>query len=295
LQEIHASLCRAVKYPFHFLGSRVKVNIRIREEEASVQVRPVIGIATQTMEAIPGQLPATWIMGQRYVRVLASLGAVPWVIPLLLEDEETLRAIYERLDGVFLTGGVDVDPACYQESRHPLCGKTDLPRDWTEARLVRWAMRDRKPVLGVCRGIQLINVAAGGTLYQDVQAQVPNAIKHDYFPTNGNYTRDQLVHKVRVAPGSRLGEILGGPEVDVNSMHHQAVKDLAPGLTATAFAPDGLIEGVEGTSGQYLMAVQWHPEELAETMTSMRRLFTSFLAAAAGSSSALPAGERGRG
>jgi putative glutamine amidotransferase len=240
----------------------------------------VIGIATQTLEAIPGQLPMTWIMGQRYVRVLTGLGAVPWIIPLLPGDEETLGAIYDRLDGVFLTGGVDVDPDSYREQRHPLCGKTDPPRDWTEMQLVRWAIRDGKPVLGVCRGIQVINVAAGGTLYQDVQAQVEGAIKHDYFPTNGVYTRDQLVHKVRVDPRSRLGGILGTPETDVNSMHHQAVKDLAPGLVSSAFAPDGIIEGIEGGNGQYLVAVQWHPEELADKMTSMRQLFTSFLDAA---------------
>jgi putative glutamine amidotransferase len=240
----------------------------------------VIGIATQTLEAIPGQLPLTWIMGQRYVRVLTGLGAVPWLIPLL-NDEDTLRAIYERLDGVFLTGGVDVDPDCYQEQRHPLCGKTDPPRDWTEIRLVRWAMVDRKPVLGVCRGIQVINVAAGGTLYQDVQAQVQGAIKHDYFPTNSTYTRDQLVHTVRVEPRSKLGRILGSAETDVNSMHHQAVKEVAPGLVASAFAPDGIIEGLESGNGHYLVAVQWHPEELAERMAPMQQLFASFLTAAA--------------
>jgi putative glutamine amidotransferase len=245
-----------------------------------VQIRPVIGVATQTLEAVPGQLPMTWIMGQRYVRVLTALGAVPWIIPLLLDDEDTLRAIYDRLDGVFLTGGVDVDPDCYREQRHPLCGKTDPPRDWTEMRLVRWAMSDGKPVLGVCRGIQVINVAAGGTLYQDVEAQVPSAIKHDYFPTSTANSRDQLVHKVCVAPRSRLGNILGAAEMDVNSMHHQAVKDVAPGLVPSAFAPDGIIEGIEGGNGHYLVAVQWHPEELADKMASMRQLFASFLAAA---------------
>jgi putative glutamine amidotransferase len=245
-----------------------------------VEARPVIGIATQTLEAIAGQLPMTWIMGQRYVRVLTALGAVPWLIPLLVGDEDTLGAIYGHLDGVFLTGGVDVDPDCYREQRHPLCGKTDPARDWTEMCLIRWAIRDRKPVLGVCRGIQVINVAAGGTLYQDVEAQRPDAIKHDYFPTDGIHTRDQLVHPVRVEPKSRLAGIVGTEEIQVNSMHHQAIKDLASCLVPSAFAPDGLIEGIEGGNGQYLVGVQWHPEELADTMTSMRQLFASFLAAA---------------
>jgi putative glutamine amidotransferase len=250
----------------------------------------VIGIATQTLEAIPGQLPMTWIMGQRYVRVLTALGAVPWIIPLLVGDEDTLGVIYSHIDGVFLTGGVDVDPDCYREQRHPLCGKTDPARDWTEMCLIRWAIRDRKPVLGVCRGIQVINVAAGGTLYQDVKAQLPDAIKHDYFPSSAgarspdlapSLGRDQLVHSVRVEPKSRLAGILGTDQMQVNSMHHQAIKDLASGLVPSAFAPDGLIEGIEGGNGQYLVGVQWHPEELADTMTSMRQLFASFLAAAA--------------
>jgi putative glutamine amidotransferase len=220
-------------------------------------------------------------MGQQYVRVLTAAGAVPWVIPLLQNDEQTLRQIYDRLDGVFLTGGVDVEPSCYGEPRHERCGETDPPRDWTELALLRWAMRDGKPVLGVCRGVQVINVAAGGSLYQDLHAQYPQAIKHDCFPHAGGYTRTSLVHTVRIERGSRLGRILGSDEMTVNSMHHQAIKQLAPGLVASAFAPDGLIEGIEGSNGQFLVGVQWHPEELVESDPVMRRLFSAFVSVAA--------------
>jgi putative glutamine amidotransferase len=219
-------------------------------------------------------------MGQCYVRALTTCGGVPWVIPLLQGDQQTLAEIYARLDGVMLTGGVDVDPQNYSEERHPLCGKTDPPRDWTETQLIRWALRDGKPILGVCRGIQILNVAAGGTLYQDVRAQRSGAIKHDYFPMDGPYARDMLVHPVRVTADSRLASILGAEQTQVNSMHHQAIKDLAPGLRATALAPDGVIEGIEGANGQYVVGVQWHPEELVETMPSMRQLFASFVQAA---------------
>lgn len=246
-----------------------------------MQTRPVIGIATQTLEPIPGQLPLAWVMGQKYVRVLVAEGAVPWLVPLLTGDEPTLRAIYERLDGLFLTGGVDVGPERYGEERHALCGQTDAARDWAELTLMRWAMADRKPVLGVCRGLQVINVAAGGSLYQDVTAQHPRAIKHDYFPAGG-FSRDHLSHSVRIAANSRLGRILDAEEVPVNSMHHQGVRRLADGLVATAHAPDGLVEGLEGVNGHFLVGVQWHPEELTEASAGMRRLFAAFIETAGG-------------
>jgi putative glutamine amidotransferase len=246
-----------------------------------VQSRPVIGIATQTLDANPAQqLPTCWIMGQRYVRALTAVGAVPWVIPLLPGDGATLRCIYEQLDGVFLTGGVDMDPAQYHEPRHPQCGKADPPRDQVELQLIRWAVAEHKPVLGVCRGIQVINVALGGSLYQDLGSQRPDGIKHDYFPHTGDWTRDQLIHPVRVVADTRLASILQDEQVQVNSMHHQGIKRLASGLLASAFAPDGLIEGVEGTNSHYLVGVQWHPEELAEQLAPMHALFASFLQAA---------------
>ena len=243
--------------------------------------RPVIGIATQTLDAIPGQLPLCWVMGQKYVRVLTDAGAAPWIIPLIQNDIDTLRSIYEHLDGFFITGGVDVDPSQYGETRTRLCGRSDAPRDWTELQLIRWAIEDQKPVLGACRGIQVVNVAVGGTLYQDLSFQFPKGIRHDYFPSvEDGFTRDMLVHPVAVEPQSRLHRLVGAGEVKVNSMHHQGIKTLATSLVASAIAPDGLIEAAEGTNGQFLVAVQWHPEELAETQPGMRRLFTAFIEAA---------------
>ena len=240
---------------------------------------PVIGITTQTLEAIPDQLPRCWIMSQRYVQVLTSAGAIPWVIPLLEGNEAALRGIYERLDGLFLPGGVDVDPAAYGEPRTTLCGRTDAARDWTELLLSRWALADRKPVLAVCRGAQLINVAVGGSLYQDVTAQHPEAIKHDHFPVGGR-RRDELAHEVHLAPGSRLQRLLATESLAVNSMHHQGIARLAPGLVPVATSPDGLIEGVEAANGQFLIGVQWHPEDLVDVDPRMARLFAAFIDAA---------------
>jgi putative glutamine amidotransferase len=249
-----------------------------------MQSRPVIGIVTETIEPASEQAAPAWIMEHRYIQGLTALGAVPWLIPLLQGDGETLESIYVHLDGVFLAGGVDVDPQCYREKRLPQCGRTDPPRDWTEMRLIRWALRDHKPLLGICRGIQMINVAAGGTLYQDVPTQLPTAIPHDCDDAKKIHGAAALFHEVQVQSGSQLHELFGAEAVEVNSMHHQAIRDLAPDLAPTAFSPDGLIEGIEGMdrNRHYLVAVQWHPEEMLEKSSPMRQLFQSFLDAAAG-------------
>ena len=220
-------------------------------------------------------------MSQRYIRTLTAAGALPWLIPLVVDDEDTLRGIYDELDGVFLPGGADIDPATYGEERHPRCDKSDPPRDQVELALARWAMADRKPILGVCRGLQLVNLAAGGTLYQDLAEQMPGSIKHDYFPFGGRHARDFLAHDVRIATPSRLSDIFGEGVTKVNSMHHQGIRTLGASLAPTAVAPDGLVEGVESTDGSYLVAVQWHPEVLTDSSPATRRLFESFMAAAA--------------
>ena len=241
--------------------------------------RPVIGVTTQTLEAIADQLPRCWVMSQRYIHVLADSGAVPWLVPLIPDDMDTLRAIYDQLDGVFLPGGVDMDPSSYHEPKRPECGRTDLDRDATEIQLLRWAMEDRKPVLAVCRGVQVMNVAAGGSLYQDLGTEVREAIKHDYFPAGERNPRDQLVHDVRVERGTRLATLLGSGVVTVNSMHHQGIKRLAPGLVATAYASDGIIEGAEAAGDHFMVGVQWHPEDLTDADERMRRLFGAFIEA----------------
>ena len=147
--------------------------------------------------------------------------------------------------------------------------------------LASWALEDEKPVLGVCRGMQLINVAAGGSLYQDLAEELPGAIKHDYFPFRGqHFSRDFLAHDVDVAGGTRLAKLLGAGSVRVNSMHHQGVKALGQGLVSTAVSPDGLIEAIEGERSGYLVAVQWHPEALTDNDARARTLFADFIDAA---------------
>src|SRR6476619_6964417 len=201
--------------------------------------RPLIGVTTQTLQAIDGipeGLPNSVVMNQRYYHAVASAGAAPVLIPLL-DDLDTLRAIYERMDGILIPGGVDVDPAAFGERPHERLGRIDPARDRVEIQLVKWAVEDRKPVLGLCRGLQVINVALGGTLYQDLDAEYPNAIKHDYFPTYG-FSRDHLAHPIAVQPSSRLRRALTDASVPVNSVHHQGIKALASSLVASAVAPD---------------------------------------------------------
>ena len=242
--------------------------------------RPVIGITTQTLhsiDGIPAALPESWVMNQRYFLAATIVGGVPWMIPLLDDDEDTLREIYERLDGLLIPGGVDMDPATFGEDRHPKLGAVDPARDRVELQLTRWAIEDKKPVLGLCRGIQVINVSLGGTLYQDIADQVPTAIKHDYFPTAG-FERDHLAHEVELAPGTRIHEALERGRIHVNSMHHQGIKDLAPTLVPSAVAPDGLVEAVERGSDHFMVGVQWHPEVFEMTDPHTRHLFHEFVA-----------------
>ena len=246
--------------------------------------RPIIGIPTQNLQSlggIPAEFPPSWVMSQRYILTLTASGAIPWMIPLVGDDESTLRGIYDELDGVFLPGGADIDPASYSEDRHPLCDRTDPARDEVEIAMTRWAIAERKPVLGVCRGVQLINLAARGTLYQDLAEQYSGSIKHDYFPFGGRYARDHLAHEVEVVANTRLAEMIGAGAVRVNSMHHQGIRQLGAGLTATAIAPDGLIEAAEASDGSFLVGVQWHPEALTDNDDRMRRIFDGFISAAA--------------
>ncbi len=193
--------------------------------------RPLIGVTTQTLQAIdgiPAELPLSWVMNQRYVHALAVAGAAPVLIPLLADDLVALRAIYERLDGVLLPGGVDMDPATYGTPRHELLGRLDPARDTAELAITRWALEDEKPFLGLCRGLQVLSVALGGTLWQDITQERPTSDKHDYFP-HGGFSRDHLAHNVDVARDSRLGDALGTGSIAVNSMHHQGIRDLGAG------------------------------------------------------------------
>ena len=251
------------------------------EPEKTMTQRPVIGVTTQTLhsiDGIPAGLPQSVVMNQRYYVPITLIGAAPILIPLLDDEPEALRGAYDVCDGILIPGGVDVDPGYFGEEPHPKLGRIDPSRDRTEMQLARWAVEDRKPILGLCRGLQVINVALGGSLYQDLEEQYPDAIKHDYFPNYG-YERDHLAHDVTLAKGSRLRHLMELEHISVNSMHHQGIKTLAPALMASAVAPDGLIEAAELAGDHFCVGVQWHPEVVELSDPHTRHVFREFVSA----------------
>ncbi len=213
---------------------------------------------------------------QAYVRAVERAGGLPLLLPFGL-DPATLRALYQRLDGLLLTGGGDVAPQLYSQT--PIAGlhSLDSARDETELQLARWAADEGKPLLAICRGLQVINVAAGGTLFQDLPSQRPGPIRHDA----DDQPSVQPVHAVSITEGSALAGCVRATLLQVNSAHHQAIDLPGAGLRMTAFAPDGVIEGAELPGHAYYLGVQWHPERLPADDRSAA-LFTGLIAAARG-------------
>lgn len=220
----------------------------------------------------------THIMGVKmpYLESIVEAGGIPVFIPLLT-DEKMLRSIYESIDGVLIPGGEDVDPKWYGEEPHPKLGAISPIRDEVEIKVIRWAHADNKPVLGVCRGLQVINVALGGSLFQDILSQAPGAKEHS------EDVWDAGAHEVEVKADSKLASVLGSKSLSVNSLHHQAVKKLAAPLRVNAEAPDGIVEGFEEPSRRFFLALQCHPEMLWQKSTDKAwlKLFKEFVAAAA--------------
>ena len=235
-------------------------------------MQPIIGITT--LEGTnPDGLPTVMLI-QAYVHAILQAGGVPVLIPSMLA-EQGWDVIYERLDGVLFSGGGDIAPEHFEGEDHPRIAGIDPLRDSIELSLLRAVVDGGKPFLGICRGIQTVNVGLGGTLYEHLAEQFPREVDHTY-PTT---MRTQLVHKVKVEEGTRIGEIVDEPILKVNSLHHQGLKDIAPALRVTGHAPDGLVEAVELSEHPFGLAVQWHPEWLTDQQPT-RNLFKAFVEAA---------------
>jgi putative glutamine amidotransferase len=233
---------------------------------------PLIGVTTSITI---GQTPERAYVNSAYLHAVQHAGGVPVPLPPQL-SAGALERLVKALGGLLLTGGGDVDPATFGEAPHSTVYEVAPARDALECSAVRLVLDRQLPILAVCRGIQVLNVALGGTLYQDVDTDPGTEILHSQTEP-----RDQPTHKVKVKPGSRLAEALGVDEIEVNSMHHQVVKDLGAGLEPVAWAPDLLVEGIEmADSSRFVVGVQWHPEELRAHSDPARRLFAAFIGAA---------------
>ena len=230
---------------------------------------PVVGVTTMRRKNQYGMQLSS--LAEAYVEALTQAGICPVLIPNQLH-ESAMDDLLGRLDGVLFTGGGDIDTDFYQAEGHPKVYGVEADRDRLELLILERVVEDGKPFLGICRGLQLINVGLGGSLYADIADQVPEAAKHDYYP---DWERDYLSHPVAVQPDSRLASILGSNSSQVNSLHHQAIRQLAPDLMVTAHAPDGIIEAVELPQHPFGLAVQWYPEWLT-SHSQMRDLFRAF-------------------
>lgn len=211
-------------------------------------------------------------VNEAYTAALLQAGVIPLVIPPV--DEAQAAAALDAVDGLLLTGGEDVDPARFGADRHPTVQDVHAARDSSEIALLVEARRRRLPTLAICRGIQVANVALGGTLIQDIPTQRPDAGRHDV----GDEGRAARVHRVAVTPGSTLAGAIGATDLVTNSIHHQAVDRPATGLRVTARADDGIVEGAEWQDDDWWMVgVQWHPEELIDDGEPWdRALFAAF-------------------
>ncbi|MCD4753302.1 MAG: gamma-glutamyl-gamma-aminobutyrate hydrolase family protein [Anaerolineaceae bacterium] len=233
---------------------------------------PLIGITTGR-SSIPSR-PNTFSLNEAYVLSIQNAGGIPIIIPTGFPSE-SYDLILSNLSGLVLSGGGDISPEQYNSSPDSRNNKTDQDRDRTEIYLTMQAIKNRLPLFGICRGIQILNVALGGTLFIDVKKDMPGGLKHDYYPFP-EWPRDHYAHSVIIGEGSRLAAIFEKEELMTNSLHHQGIKALGDGLTPIAFAPDGLVEGVQLEKNPFGIAVQWHPECLPDD-DNMQKLFKAFI------------------
>lgn len=232
-------------------------------------MKPVIGIGSDIEQT--SERRARAFAFSTYIDSLRRAGAIPVIIP---PQPENAAEIVAELDGIVLAGGEDCDPALYGESRHPTTETMDPRRQENDVTLAKAARERGIPTLGICLGVQVMNVAAGGTLIQDIASELQTKVEHVSEPEH------RARHDVILEDGTRLRSILDGPrQINVNSSHHQAIKDVGRGFRVTAEAPDGIVEGLEDPNHPFYLGVQWHPEDMPGE-NSASRLFGAFVEAA---------------
>jgi putative glutamine amidotransferase len=236
-------------------------------------MRPLIGIASHADFRQESGRPI-YCNNRTYSHAIEQAGGIPILIPFF-QDMTALETLLARLDGILLSGGVDIHPERYSEEPHPRLRKTSHELDEFELTLAHMALQEDMPVLGVCRGMQLLNVALGGTLYQDIDSLYPESVDH----CRQDLPRNTLIHDVFVEAGSRMEKVLGSRRVGVNSLHHQAIKMPGKGVHISGRAEDGIAELMEVPSYSFVLATQCHPEEIYMKENAYANLFSAFVQA----------------
>ncbi|WP_369282321.1 gamma-glutamyl-gamma-aminobutyrate hydrolase family protein [Oscillibacter sp. GMB15532] len=226
--------------------------------------KPAIGMV---IGPSPALMTGKHIVNTPYIQAIVHAGGTPLLLPVT-GDPATANEYIDLLDGLLIPGGADVTPTLYGEDSVPQVTYMLEDQDRLELALIHLASERQMPIFGICRGIQLLNVAFGGTLYQDIPSQCPGCIGHSQDVS----TRSQMTHRVQLVPGSLMEQLLGAEPLFVNSYHHQAIKELAPGFSVSACAADGVVEAFENEA-RHIYAVQWHPEELVDRYDRFRPLF----------------------
>lgn len=244
-------------------------------------MKPLIGICanylsddTAALEAGIGAKNQEWqLLADDYIVAIERAGGIPVILPIT-ENLETLTPLLQKLDGILFSGGSDVHPNFYGENPRFGLGLIEPKRDNHEVNLAQKVLYETElPVLGICRGMQILNVATGGTIYQDLQSQKPEGINHSVRKALRHYP----FHPVKIEKESVLYDIYQVEEIGVNSFHHQAVKQLGKGFKATMTAPDGIIEAMEWEKNRFVVAVQWHPEMMEGPVAAIRPIFSAFI------------------
>ncbi|MEK8127990.1 gamma-glutamyl-gamma-aminobutyrate hydrolase family protein [Paenibacillus filicis] len=233
-------------------------------------MKPLIGI-TSTRVKLHEYSEGVYVH-RDYHRAVEASGGLPIVLPLASPD--TFRQLIDLCDGIIFTGGEDVEPAAYGEEPVPELGTTLPERDRLELEAIRYVVEADKPLFAICRGVQVLNVAFGGTLYQDLPSQYAGALEH----VQRGAPRGEATHSVNLAEDSYVRQIAGRSQLQVNSLHHQALRRIGPGLTVTATSPDGVVEAVEYKDRNFVIGVQWHPESLFDHDEVTQKLFREFVA-----------------
>lgn len=236
-------------------------------------IYPIIGISGNILVDEGGMFPGyeRAYVNDDYIKAVSGCGAVPYIIPVL-NDDEIIKEQIKNIDGLIMSGGYDINPLLWGEEPNEKLGDIMPKRDTFDMKLLKYALEMKKPVLGICRGEQVINVNGGGSLYQDLSLMDGSYIKH-----NQKHLSSVPTHTVVLKPGSRLRNIIGKEEITVNSFHHLAVRDVAPGYSVAAEAKDGVIEAIEKDGEDFVIGVQWHPEMMSETSYDMKKIFRAFV------------------